>query len=173
MSLNSRQYTIGQAIKSVLEDDTDLTAAGFATWKHQKLPIHRGATWDEGAYIAPLIPVEESNETRKDFVTYRFAAAIVDIGEAALTGANLSGNLAAIERVEDIFRNRGHRDAPAGMTDLNTDLTGADAFAFQKTFLSPADRFVAAAWQLGYDISATVINVSVNFARRDVSTLGA
>ena len=163
MSLLSRQNEVMKAIKATIEAHADLAAY---VWRIQKLTMHRGAVWNPGYYISPLSPEEIDNETQLDIIDYRSLVAVVNPAEPTLTGSTLANHLAIIERVEDLFRNKGGKYASTALRNLNTVGTGANLFTFQQCLVRPADRFVAAAFGFGYDCSATIVHVRVQVPRR-------
>lgn len=175
MALRSRQYAIMQRLKASLEADPDLAALTPAPdWKLRKLSFHMGATWTAGYYISPIVGAEPAHETQQDELQIRQLIGIVDPAHEGDLEGGMDSSLARIERVEDIFRNKGGNEAPAALRTLNAIYAGSeDAFAFQKVEVESADRFEVAALGLGYDLSACIVVVSITVPRRNVSSYGA
>lgn len=172
MALQSRQYAILSAIRSTILADADLVAA-VSTWRLEKLAFHRGATWSPGAYVSPLVGLEPPHENSLDQLDVRALVGIVDGTAEGDPQSGLESGLARIERVEDIFRNKGVNDAPVPLRNLSSVYSGADRFTFQYVTIEQADRFMAAALANGYDFSATIVKVSITVPRRDTRNLGA
>lgn len=171
MALKSQQYEICKKIKAILDADADIGGANL--WRIRKLAFHQEAKWSAGYYVVPLTIADGYHETQQDLIEFRQLVAIIDPAQEGDLETGLETGLARVERVESIFRNRAGGDAPAGLMALNSVLTGDDRMAFQKSSVSPADRFVAAALAKGYDCSATIVSVFITTLRRNVSTLGA
>lgn len=170
MALKSQQFEICKKLKAILDADADI--GGVDKWRVRKLGFHQEAKWEAGWYVVPLTSSDSYHETQQDQIEFRQLVAIIDPANEGNLEAGLEIGLARIERVESIFRQRAGGNAPAGLMALNSVLTGADQMAFQKSEVSPADRFVAAALAKGYDCSATVVSVFITTLRRDVSLLG-
>ena len=166
MALISRQYLVCQAIQTALLADADI---GSIDWTIRKLSLHRGATWSPGAYISPLTGVEVPFETQLDRVDIRALVAYIFPTEPALEDSNLITQLGTIERVEDIFRNKSGKYAPQALRDLDSAAVSPDNMSFQLATVEPGDRFVAAAWAMGFDASACVVKIQLNLPRRIVT----
>lgn len=171
MALGSRHYLIMQAIAETLNNDADLASRSF---KVRKKAYNRGPSWTDGAFIAPAPNPYDSpyHETTEDELVFRVNVVIVDPKDSDLV-AGLESHLGAIERVQEIFRNKAHEFMPATMRALNTTFDAATtAGKFAKTSLqmvnSTPDRVLAdAAFEAGYDASACVITVRVLCSRYD------
>lgn len=160
-----------QKIKSALDADPDLAAVPLA-WKLRKLSFHAGATWEPGAYISPLAGLEPYHETQIDGLVIRCLVGIVDPSNEGDLEAGLETSLARIERVEAIFRNKSGAEAPAALRAI-TGAASAEGAAFQQSQIESADRFAAAAFRLGYDLSATIVLVQLTAPRFNSSTYGS
>lgn len=142
-------------------------------WKVQKLAVHRGAKWLSGAYIAPLLGFDQPGyENANDLIRTRTLAAIVNPSELNLT-SGLHGEMQLIRRVENIFRNAHGTSAPYSIRQLNS-LSPDPLWRYQITRTEPADRFISSAFQMGYDVCATVLVTEFTVARSrfDFSNLG-
>lgn len=170
MTLRSRQYVAMQAIAETLRADADIGTGASLTWRTVKLTINRSKPWERGNYISPLTPTEGNGETGLHRLVLRYLIASLNPNEQDLTDG-LESQMAIIERVEDIFRTKPRRKTPPLLLAMTT--TAPDNFAFQFTQIVPADRFIAAAWSMGYDAAATEVQVHIDIPHRDFSSLGA
>jgi len=159
------------AIKAAL-DDTD-SEIGL-TWKVQKLSAHSQKRWEAGAYLSPVLGFEPPGyENATDKITVRTLACLINPSEMALV-TGMHDELKKMNRVEAIFRQKSGAAMPASLRALNT-IDPDPGWRVQITRIQPADRFVASAFQLGYDASATIIETEITLARSffNFSALGA
>jgi hypothetical protein len=146
------QYKFMEAAKAALDDARSETGL---VWKIQKLAAHRQAKWLAGAYLSPMIGYDQAYENVNDLIVVRTLAVIVNPSELNLQ-EGMHDEMKLIRRVELIFRNRTIKDAPYSVRQLNS-LTPDPLWRYQITNIEPADRFLAQAFQMGYDVCATVL----------------
>lgn len=166
----SPHYKYMAAVKAALEDAR--SEVGL-TWRIQKLATQRGAKWNAGAYLVPLIGFEPSGyENATDLVKLRTLAVIVSPSELSLT-SDMESELQRVERVEAIFRNSTPGKGPASLSALNS-ISPDPLWRYQITRLEPADRFLAQAFGVGYDASGVVLAADFTLARSrfDFTALG-
>lgn len=149
----SPHYKFIEAAKAALDDED--SEVGL-TWKIQKIAAHRSAKWNPGAYLCPLRGFEPPGyENANDKITVRTLAVLVKPGEMKLADG-MHEEMQKIERVEDIFRNATMKNSPASVRALNS-ISPDPAWRYQITRIEPADRFIASAFGVGFDASATVL----------------
>jgi len=170
MTLRSRHYETMTAIATALSD----SASGIGlTFQVRKKAIHAGTTWLPGAYVAPMQSRPLPFETGLDMVAYRSLVAIIDPSSEGDAVAGLESNLAKIERVEDIFRNKSYGTAPHSLRALQDSFAEPEPFIIERIYYEPTpERFVQKALADGYDLNGVVIVVEAKVRRPDYSTLG-
>lgn len=163
-------YKFMEAAKAALDDSR--SEIGL-TWQVQKLAWHRNKKWEAGAYISPLVGSDQQGyENANDLIRVRTLAAIINPSEMQIQ-EGMHGEMQLMRRVELIFRNAGVRNAPYSVQQLNA-ITPDPLWKYQITRTEPADRFLAPAFQAGYDVCATVLVTEFTIARSrfDFTALG-
>lgn len=173
MALDSRHLAIMTAIRTVLTNDTDLTARNF---KIRKKPYARGNTWVAGGYIVPKLNSSPYHETQIDELVFSSHVVIVNPEDADLE-SNIQSHLGAIERIKEIFRRKSGSFLPASIAALNTTFAAmTTAGVFPATVVEMTNAvddatFVDQAFEAGFDVSACLVNIHVRANRYTATSL--
>ncbi len=163
MAVYSIRYAIGEAITTVLNSDTGLDDlfVGIPKFRYRKLPLGRERPWVTGAFVCPRyiqVPYHE-NAVHEHVYRYRVSICFPCDQDNVEDQALREG---AIERIEDIFRYKGHRLMPLTLRALNTPFAAnANGATVQHTNVEPSDPYNEAAFRDGYDLLSCLVLVHV------------
>lgn len=173
MAISSRHYAILEAIKATCNNDSDLAVRAFKT---RKKPYNRGATWLAGGFVTAMRMTSPYHENQGDELIYQCRVTIVDPKDSDLTDG-MASHMAAIERVQEIFRRKAHGFMPTTMRALNTTFaTAVTAGSYADSTIQATDcemdqLFVDPAFEAGFDASSAIITVRVTVNRYDSTAL--
>jgi hypothetical protein len=178
MALRSRHYQVLTAVRDSVVADAELTGASgppftAAQWRIQKKPWHRKLSWQPGAYVTALRRQYPDFENTKHRIVFPALVAMVWPQETQDLTLDYEVQLAAAERVENLFANKGRTRCPAPMLSLDTVFSDGYEFKFEMTSVEPGEVYMDSAFQSGYDAAAVVINVDCLANKWDSSTVGA
>lgn len=167
MALASRHKIIIDAVAATLNRDTDLASRNFRV---RKKAYNRGNTWLPGAWVTPEDNASPGFDNATDEGIFGVWVTVVDPTDADLTDG-LDGHLAVVERVEDIFRSKSSGYMPLDFQSAITNTTLGTAMTVLSVEVIPGKRFVAQAFEAGFDASSCLLKVRVRIPRRDVRSL--
>jgi len=167
MALVSRHKAILDAVAATLNEDDELTDLKFLVRKKAK---HRDKPWEPGAYVCPGSVYSPPHENDRDLLGFDAVVVIVHPTDADLS-EGLEDHLAAIERVEEIFRFKSGGRAPNSMLEGITRPDADSIMTFVRCDSRPQSRFIDSAFEGGYDASSCTIRVDVRATRRNVASL--
>jgi hypothetical protein len=167
MALASRHEIILDAVAATLNRDADLASRDFRV---RKKAYNRGNTWLPGAWVTPEDVSSPRFDNATDEGVFGVWITVVDPTDADLTDG-LAEHLAAIERVEDIFRSKSSGHMPLAFQSAITNSTAGTAMTALSVDVVPGKRFVTQAFEVGFDASSCVLKVRVRVPRRDVRSL--
>lgn len=167
MALASRHKKIMDAVAATLNRDTDLASRNFRV---RKKAYNRGNTWLPGAWVTPEDHASPGYDNATDEGVFGVWISVVDPTDADLTDG-LDEHLAAVERVEDIFRSKSSGYMPLEFQSAVTNTTAETVMTALRVDVVPSKRFVTQAFEAGFDASSCLLKVYVRIPRRDVRSL--
>ena len=115
----------------------------------------------QGAFVCPWYIQVPYHENSVHEHIYRYRVSLVFPCDQNNTEDQASRE-AAIERVEDIFRYKGHRMMPATLRALSTTfLASANGATVQHTNVEPSDPYNEAAFKDGYDVLSCLVLIHI------------
>lgn len=167
MPLKSRHYRILEAVADTLNADNELSHLKFIVQKKAK---HRDKPWHPGAYVCPENAFSPATENDRDLLGFGVWVVICHPTDADLEDG-LEDSLAAIERVEDIFRFKSGGYMPTTLRDGIDNTDDDETMTLVRCNAIPQKRFDQQAFEAGYDVSACTLRLDVRVPRRVVSSL--
>lgn len=170
----SRHYEVCKAIRESLVHSEFLNAV-VGQWVIQKRYWNRYRYDDVSrGFIAPIQRQTSPFENLKAKWRLPCLVGVIIPSQGTLSLAEDGDMLLQIsEYLEDMFAWQGKNKIPYPVKNIGQSYPDPDKFHFEGCSVDPAESYLDIALQNGFDAVGVVINIDIQFNKKDFSSLGA
>jgi len=176
----SRHKEICEAIKTALDADTLLSAVlGTGEFKLQKKYWNRYSSFQEVKSKGFIAPLRRTNPVFENLKVKWMCPVLVGVmipadGSVKMSSTDDDILIQVAERLEDIFCSQGKNKIPAVIAAVGQSRTpDTEKFYFELCTATTGDPYIEPAIQAGFEAVAVVVTITIQFNKKDFSTLGS
>lgn len=177
----SRHKEICEAIKTALDADAFLTSVlgAGSEFSVQKKYWNRYTSFSEVKKKGFIAPLRRTNPVFENIKVAWICPVLVGVmlpadGSVKMSGTDDDILIQVAERLEDIFCSQGKNNIPAVLKNVGQSRTpDTEKFYFEKCTATTGDPYIEPAMQAGFEAVAVVVSVTIQFNKKDFSTLGS